>query len=312
MSARWSAAPGIDVGDVLEVETVRAEGKIELRRPSGGRAAGGSGHDRPALRGIFSCFEKLERGERAALLTPIVLFQSCFVLTSYYRLPRAEAAAKLRELLSFKGLRVPDQPLIRACLDTLTEAGTNVQVWSCGALGGANQRWSVVRDEIRYGSSGSSKCMSAAGFKVVIGSCGTILSRLEWRTDGTIRPASAPGLCVDVRSWTDAQYTAGQGLPANGLDVQLFDCRQEQMNQRWSITGRIRMAASTLCLAREGGADRNGIAVRVGTCSGPPAQTWDYFRGEGRLGGPWRWPAAWSRRSPDDRPSPPEANEMPE
>jgi hypothetical protein len=168
------------------------------------------------------------------------------------------------------------------CLDLAggrTEAGTNVQVWSCDALGGANQRWSVVGDEIRYGSSGSSTCLSAAGFKVVIGSCGTILSRFEWRTDGTIRPASAPGLCVDVKGWTDAQYTAGQGLPADGLDVQLFECRQEQMNQRWSITGRIRMVVSTLCLAREGGADRNGIAVRVATCSGSPAQTWDYYPG---------------------------------
>ena len=36
------------------------------------------------FRGVFPFFEKLERGERTALLTPLVLFQSYFVLTSYY------------------------------------------------------------------------------------------------------------------------------------------------------------------------------------------------------------------------------------
>jgi predicted nucleic acid-binding protein len=74
----------------------------------------------PRFRGVYTFFDKLERGERTALLTPLVLFQTYFVLTSYYRVPRAEAAVQLRELLSFKGLRVPDKSLIRACLDTLS------------------------------------------------------------------------------------------------------------------------------------------------------------------------------------------------
>jgi predicted nucleic acid-binding protein len=73
----------------------------------------------PRFAGVLPFFEKLERGERSALLTPLVLFQCWFVLTSYYEVPGPEAALKLRGLLAFKGLRVPDRPILRACLDTL-------------------------------------------------------------------------------------------------------------------------------------------------------------------------------------------------
>ena len=78
------------------------------------------------FRGVFPFFEKLERGERTALLTPLVVFQSYFVLTSYYEVPRAEAAGKLRDLLSFRGLRVADKPVVRTGLDTLCERSVDL------------------------------------------------------------------------------------------------------------------------------------------------------------------------------------------
>ena len=78
------------------------------------------------FRGVFPFFEKLERGERTALLTPLVLFQSYFVLTSYYEVPRPEAAGKLRELLGFGGLRVPDKSILRNCLDTLSQRSVDL------------------------------------------------------------------------------------------------------------------------------------------------------------------------------------------
>ena len=73
----------------------------------------------PRFAGVLPFFEKLERGERSALLTPLMFFQCWFVLTSYYQVPGPEAAAKLRALLAFKGLRVGEKPVMRACLDTL-------------------------------------------------------------------------------------------------------------------------------------------------------------------------------------------------
>jgi predicted nucleic acid-binding protein len=78
------------------------------------------------FRGVFSFFEKLESGQRTALLTPLVLFQSYFVLTSYYEVPRADAAAKLRDLLSFQGLAVPEKSVLRLCLDTLSRRSVDL------------------------------------------------------------------------------------------------------------------------------------------------------------------------------------------
>lgn len=72
------------------------------------------------FRGVFPFFEKLERGERRVLLVPLVVFQAYFVLTRYYEVPRAEAAGKLRELLSFRGLTVPEKSVLRKCLETLS------------------------------------------------------------------------------------------------------------------------------------------------------------------------------------------------
>jgi predicted nucleic acid-binding protein len=78
------------------------------------------------FRGVHPFFDKLERGERTALLTPLVVFQAYFVLTSYYGVPRSEAAGKLRELLSFRGLTVPEKSVLRRCLETLSEGSDDL------------------------------------------------------------------------------------------------------------------------------------------------------------------------------------------
>ena len=69
--------------------------------------------------GVFPFFEKVERGEVKVHLPALVLFQTFFVLTSYYEVPTAEAAEKLESLLSFKGLTVPEKPGPRDCLRLL-------------------------------------------------------------------------------------------------------------------------------------------------------------------------------------------------
>ena len=79
-----------------------------------------------AFQGVFAFFEKLERGQHIALLTPLVLFQSYFVLTSYYEVPGAEAATRLRDLLGFRGLRVPEKAILRGCLETLTKRSVDL------------------------------------------------------------------------------------------------------------------------------------------------------------------------------------------
>ncbi|HEX9691958.1 MAG TPA: PIN domain-containing protein [Gemmatimonadales bacterium] len=91
------------------------------------------------FRGVYSFFDKLERGERRALLTPLVVFQSYFVLTSYYEVPSAQAAAKLGELLSFKGLAVPEKSVLRACMETLAKRSVDLVDAYLAALCGARQ-----------------------------------------------------------------------------------------------------------------------------------------------------------------------------
>ena len=60
------------------------------------------------------------------LVAPLVLFQCYFVLTSYYEVPGAEVAGKLRDLLSFKGLRVTEKALLRRCLETLSKRSVDL------------------------------------------------------------------------------------------------------------------------------------------------------------------------------------------
>lgn len=78
------------------------------------------------FRGVFAFFRKLELGEQSALLTPLVLFQTYFVLTSYYEVPRELAAAKLRRLLTFRGLNVPEKPVLEQCLEILSNRSVDL------------------------------------------------------------------------------------------------------------------------------------------------------------------------------------------
>ena len=73
------------------------------------------------FKGVFSFFEKVERGDIQVHLPALVLFQTFFVLTSYYEVPPAEAAEKLEDLLSFKGVSIPEKAIIRNCLRLLQE-----------------------------------------------------------------------------------------------------------------------------------------------------------------------------------------------
>jgi len=75
----------------------------------------------PEFAGVFRFFDALERGEVTALLPSLVLFQSYFVLTSYYEIPASEAAEKLSALLDLRGLEVQERQVLRVCLSILIE-----------------------------------------------------------------------------------------------------------------------------------------------------------------------------------------------
>jgi len=68
------------------------------------------------FKGVFSFFNKLELGDIAAELPDLVIFESFFVLTNFYKQPNKEVAASLYDIVSFKGISMPNKPLILECL----------------------------------------------------------------------------------------------------------------------------------------------------------------------------------------------------
>jgi hypothetical protein len=95
---------------------------------------------------------------------------------------------------------------------------------------------------------------------------------------GQIRLPSVGGgtqYCFDVHDVWDSQFTSGQGGPAPGQRVQVFECYASQLNQRWNLTGDIMSVGK--CLTMSGDATANGANAKVGTCDDSAVQDWDYY-----------------------------------
>ena len=70
----------------------------------------------PKFKGVFTFFQKIERGEINVILPELVVFEAFYVLTSFYKVPASDAAEKLAILVSFEGIRMPPKSLILSCL----------------------------------------------------------------------------------------------------------------------------------------------------------------------------------------------------
>jgi hypothetical protein len=92
---------------------------------------------------------------------------------------------------------------------------------------------------------------------------------------GQLRPAAMSGQCLDVRDVWDSDYTAGEGGPAPGQAVQVFDCYDSQLNQKWSFSGDV--VSGDQCLTLSGNNLANGAAAIVAACNGSVNQDWDYY-----------------------------------
>lgn len=73
----------------------------------------------PKFQGVYSFFGKVETGRLKVHVPELVIFQAYFVLTSYYEVPGAEAAEKLRELVQFQGVEMPEKAVVSGCLERL-------------------------------------------------------------------------------------------------------------------------------------------------------------------------------------------------
>jgi predicted nucleic-acid-binding protein len=69
------------------------------------------------FRGVFGFFENIEQGKIKLEVKLIVLFQTIFVLKSYYKVPKDQISAAIAGLLRLKGLKIKEKKAVIRMLD---------------------------------------------------------------------------------------------------------------------------------------------------------------------------------------------------
>jgi predicted nucleic-acid-binding protein len=80
----------------------------------------------PKYHNLLPFFKSLESGEIRVELKLIVLFQTLFVLQSFYKVPRESVADSLLSLLEFKGLTVKDKKIVKRMLSLWMNNKTDI------------------------------------------------------------------------------------------------------------------------------------------------------------------------------------------
>ena len=66
---------------------------------------------------LYSFFDSLEKGVLKVELKLVVLFQTAFVLKSYYKVPKENISTSLIALLRFKGIQIKDKKIVMRTLE---------------------------------------------------------------------------------------------------------------------------------------------------------------------------------------------------
>jgi predicted nucleic acid-binding protein len=90
-----------------------------------------TGDKDPRYANLSEFFASLESGDIEVELKLIVLFQTLFVLKSFYKVPRNEIASALLTLIQFKGLRNRDKKTIRRTLERWGEPRNRLEIVDC-------------------------------------------------------------------------------------------------------------------------------------------------------------------------------------
>ena len=78
---------------------------------------------------LYSFFDSLEKGVLKVELKLIVLFQTAFVLKSYYEVPKENISTSLIALLKFKGIKVKDKKIVMRTLELWHT--NNIEIVDC-------------------------------------------------------------------------------------------------------------------------------------------------------------------------------------
>ncbi len=71
------------------------------------------------FKGVFDFFTKVEIAQIVVEMPELVVFEAFFVLTKLYQVSPKEAAARLQDIISFKGILMRDKHLMQSCLEIL-------------------------------------------------------------------------------------------------------------------------------------------------------------------------------------------------
>ena len=81
---------------------------------------------------LYAFFNALEKGALKVELKLIVLFQTAFVLKSYYQVPKEDISTSLIALLKFKGIQIKEKNIVMRTLE-LWHAN-NIEIVDCYLL----------------------------------------------------------------------------------------------------------------------------------------------------------------------------------
>jgi len=79
-------------------------------------------NDEPVMaQAALSLMEKIEQGEERVVTSPIVIFETVFLLERHYNVPKVEIREKVGDVLALRALHLPEKALCVQALDLYVE-----------------------------------------------------------------------------------------------------------------------------------------------------------------------------------------------
>lgn len=75
---------------------------------------------------LYPFFESLEKGRKRVELKLIILFQTIFVLKSFYQVPKEKIASGILDLLKYKGIFIKEKKTAQRTLELWRDCNTEV------------------------------------------------------------------------------------------------------------------------------------------------------------------------------------------
>ena len=76
-----------------------------------------TGNNDEKFKGVYDFFQDIEQGKISVELKLIVLFQTIFVLKSFYKVPKGKIVKAMKGLLKLKGLKIIEKKTVVSMMD---------------------------------------------------------------------------------------------------------------------------------------------------------------------------------------------------